>query len=236
MALSDSDLECGILHCFRISASSSLPKLYDGGARPYAHSDGCFYFFSWLVRDAPAQRLQPIIRRIKDALKIDWQTARARTIAELMTRYREELATFSWDSVREVFIDRLEGSRRSLKGHEREIVIRTALASAVARYYELNRSYGSFDDVVVLPKQLTIERESYDGAVELRKGGKVLGLILVPVKTRETEGGGHSQLFSRDITEAIVAARRNSRAYVISVFVVSSGRKQIRSTWREFRT
>ena len=121
------------------------------------------------------------------------------------------------DSVREVFIDRLEGSRRSLKGHEREIVIRTALASAVARYYELNRSYGSFDDVVVLPKQLTIERESYDGAVELRKGGKVLGLILVPVKTRETEGGGHLPVGDLVATLPLGDCRRcaaNSRAYV----------------------
>ena len=37
--------------------------LYDGLARPYESRKGRFYFLAWLFRDAPAQRLAPLIER-----------------------------------------------------------------------------------------------------------------------------------------------------------------------------
>jgi len=47
--------------------------------------------------------------------------------------------------------------------------------------------------------------------------------ILVPVKTRETEGGGHAHLFTRDIMSAINAARANSPSdFVVAVIVAAN--------------
>lgn len=45
-------------------------------------------------------------------------------LAGLIENYRGSVKTFSWEAVREVIIDRLEGSRRSLKGHEKESLVR----------------------------------------------------------------------------------------------------------------
>src|SRR3954470_19753106 len=37
--------------------------LYDGLARPYERGKAKFYLLAWLFRDAPAQRLAPLIER-----------------------------------------------------------------------------------------------------------------------------------------------------------------------------
>jgi hypothetical protein len=50
-------------------------------------------------------------------------------------------------------------------------------------------------------KQIKVEDETYDVQV---KGE--LGTLLIPVKTRETMGGGHALLFTRDIFKSIMVA------------------------------
>lgn len=49
--------------------------------------------------------------------------------------------------------------------------------------------------------QVRIEDETYD--VQVSGSG---GSVLIPVKTRETMGGGHSSLFTRDIYKSIMVA------------------------------
>ena len=52
--------------------------------------------------------------------------------------------------------------------------------------------------------QVRIGNETYDVQV-VGKGGT----ILIPVKTRETMGGGHALLFTRDIYKSILVATEN---------------------------
>ena len=49
--------------------------------------------------------------------------------------------------------------------------------------------------------QVKIEDETYDVRVTGEKGS-----LLIPVKTRETTGGGHALLFTRDIYKSILVA------------------------------
>ncbi len=87
---------------------------------------------------------------------------------------------------------RLEGSRRALKGNLFEGIVRRSLRRVIeAQDFPLE----------VSEKQFKIEEETYDVQV---KGE--LGTILIPVKTRETMGGGHALLFTRDIFKSIMVA------------------------------
>ena len=56
----------------------------------------------------------------------------------------------------------------------------------------------------VSKKQVKIGDETYDVQVIGEAGS-----ILLPVKTRETMGGGHSLLFTRDIYKSILVATEN---------------------------
>src|SRR5438067_480893 len=40
-------------------------KLYDGIGRPYKDDKAKWYFLAWLLRDAPAQRLGPLLKTVK---------------------------------------------------------------------------------------------------------------------------------------------------------------------------
>ncbi len=53
----------------------------------------------------------------------------------------------------------------------------------------------------VSSRQVKIDNDTYD--IQVRGEG---GTLLLPVKTRETMGGGHSLLFTRDIYKSIRAA------------------------------
>ena len=43
-------------------AAESPAQLFDGLGRPYAPAKAKWYFLAWLLRDAPAQRLDPLVR------------------------------------------------------------------------------------------------------------------------------------------------------------------------------
>lgn len=60
------------------------PFLFDGIGRVYEHKKACFYFFSWLIRDAPKQRLEPLIKEMKKLEKLEKVVAEIDTLVELI--------------------------------------------------------------------------------------------------------------------------------------------------------
>lgn len=214
-------IESGLYACYFPASKTNIPILFDGAGRSYPHLKSCYYFFSWMVRDAPKQRLEPLLQRIIKASRKRKADVEIKAISALIYKYRQILGTFSWDATREIVIDRLEGSRRSIVGHEREVVVRTALLTAFQTYFAAHSSYGVYATVDMPAGQIVIDRETYDVSAFLKDvNGTVTRRVLVPVKTRETEGGGHAHLFTRDISSAISAARTGSpNDFIIAVIV-----------------
>lgn len=215
--------EC-ITRCYNAAGESNLPILFDGIGRSYPHAKACYYFFAWLMRDAPQQRLGPLIQRIVRRSSRGRAETEIRVLAALIIKYRKNVKTFNWGAIREIIIDRLEGSRRSIRGHEKEAVVRTALIAALQNYYGQHGNYGRFSAVEIPPRQVTIGNETFDVSANLLDDSRERVVrILVPIKTRETEGGGHSHLFSRDITSAIDAARQdNAGDYLVAIIVAKN--------------
>lgn len=216
------DLRQGIRACYSVEDRHDVPFLFDGVGRTYPHSKACYYFFSWTIRDAPQQRLAPMVQRIVQATRKPRTDVEIDVLAQLITKYRKHVRTFSWEAIREVIVDRLEGSRRSIKGHEKETIVRSALLVAIQSYYETHRHYGVFGGVEIPASQVSIGSESYDVSVNLLDGkGITVSRMLVPIKTRETEGGGHSHLFTRDIMSAITSAKSSGSNDYLAVIIVA---------------
>jgi len=166
-------------------------KLYDGIARPYSEDKAKWFLLGWIFRDAPAQRLDGFLKNLSGT--------RNERKAELINQVRQyasgilsEPERWDWLPIFEVMIDRLEGSRRSIKGNLFEEIVRRNLS----KFLEKNGINLSIDKT-----QIKLGGETYDVKVS---GGQ--GTILIPVKTRETMGGGHARLFTRDIHKAISVA------------------------------
>ncbi|QQE66785.1 hypothetical protein GFS31_34880 [Leptolyngbya sp. BL0902] len=166
-------------------------KLYDGIARPYSEDKAKWLLLGWIFRDAPVQRLEGFLKNLSG-------TPNERK-AELLNQVRQYASSvlpdserWDWLPIFEVMVDRLEGSRRSIKGNLFEEIVRRSLSNI----FEENEINLSIDKT-----QIKIGGETYDVKVS---GGQ--GTILIPVKTRETMGGGHALLFTRDIHKAISVA------------------------------
>ena len=166
--------------------------LFDGIGRPYDNSRARWYFLAWLLRDAPAQRLNPLVRGVPGT------TMQARR-AYLLNRIRTYVAPlfpaeehWAWAAVSEVMLARLEGSRRALKGTLFEAIVRRSLQTVLSE---------NSIDLTINPHEVRIHDETYDVQVS----GPTRS-ILISVKTRETMGGGHAMLFTRDIYRAIEVA------------------------------
>jgi hypothetical protein len=214
-------IESGLRACYQPDDTANLPILFDGAGRSYPHPKACYYFFGWLVRDAPKQRLEPLLQRIVRASGRPKLDVEIEALAALIVKYRGLLQTFAWEATREIILDRLEGSRRSIVGHERESVVRTALLIALQQYYAAHADYGVYASAEMPAGQVRISSETYDVSAILKdRDGNITRRILVAVKTRETEGGGHAHLFTRDITSAIQAVRTHSpNDFVVAVIV-----------------
>ncbi|HQO79065.1 MAG TPA: hypothetical protein PLG17_11215 [Thermodesulfobacteriota bacterium] len=106
-------------------------------------------------------------------------------------------------------LNRLEGSRRALKGTHFESLVRNLLTELF-----------SANDIglTVGEKQITISDETYD--IQIVSGKSK---ILIPVKTRETMGGGHANLFTRDIHKSISVAKKNGYSCIPIVIAESWG-------------
>ncbi len=211
--------------CFCYSKEQDeKPLLFDGIGRIYEHKKDCFYFFAWIIRDAPKQRLEPLITRMQKLDNIKKLIAETDTLVELIYRYRNVVKTFDWQTVREIIIDRLEGSRRSIKGHGIEARVRTSLIAAIQHYYSIHNNYGNFKNPKVAEKQIKIKSHSVDVSVTLtNKKSSIEENIFIPIKTRETEGGGHSHLFTRDIISAITDIKKEfENSHIIAVIIAEN--------------
>lgn len=206
--------------CF-ISDTESKPFLFDGIGRTYPHAKACFYFFAWIIRDAPQQRLSPLIARMQQLDQVNRLDAVIDTLAKLICEYRINVKSFSWDAVREVIIDRLEGSRRSIKGHDLEIMCRTALVTAFQTYFQTHNNYGIYKNIEIAESQIKLGTHTFDLSVKLETRDGKSRILLLPIKTRETEGGGHAHLFSRDVITAVTDTRVALPNSVISLIIIA---------------
>lgn len=169
--------------------------LYDGLGRPYTNGKAKWYFLAWILRDAPAQRLEPLLRSI-DGTSLDEKKALLiNYLREFVGPLFPDTEKWTWPVVSEIMLARLEGSRRALKGTRVESLVRNLLTELFATYAI---------DLKIGEKQITISDETYDVQVISGKSK-----ILIPVKTRETMGGGHANLFTRDIHKSINVAKEN---------------------------
>jgi len=120
-----------------------------------------------------------------------------------------EAENWSWPALSEVMLARLEGSRRALKGTRFEEIVRRSLKKVFERH-RLALTIGEGEK--------RINDETYD--VQILGKGKA---ILLPVKTRETMGGGHANLFTRDIFKAISVAHENGYECIPIIIAESWG-------------
>jgi hypothetical protein len=177
---------------FNIKFTSNL---YDGIARPYDADKSKWFFITWLLRDAPTQRLQPMISSQAGANTFEKRITILNKLIKYIAPLMPDREQWQWHAIAEVFLQRLEGSRRALKGGLLEAIVRTQLVELFA----INKLA-----IEVTDKEVKLNDETYDVEVIGQKGK-----ILLPVKTRETMGGGHSLLFTRDIHKAITVAADN---------------------------
>ena len=210
-----------ILSSYR-EKEENRPFLFDGIGRVYPHTKACFYFFAWIIRDAPQQRLSPLISRMRKLENIDKIVAETDALVELIFEYKSYVKSFEWLTVREVIIDRLEGSRRSIKGHKIEANIRAALLTAFQNYFAIYGNYGKYKKVKIANKQIKIGNHTVDISAELfPKEGEKKATLLIPIKSRETEGGGHAHLFTRDIIAAVNELNNDEEKYHISAVIIA---------------
>jgi hypothetical protein len=167
-------------------------KLYDGFLRPYSNSKAKWFFLAWLLRDAATQRLQPLLKTMPGETAIERKAYLLNEVRKFVGPLFPQAESWEWPAISEVMLARLEGSRRALKGALFEEIVRRNLRGLV-------KEHGL--RVKVEDKQVKIGDETYDVQVT----GKT-GSVLLPVKTRETMGGGHSLLFTRDIYKSIWVA------------------------------
>ena len=196
------EIKNGVSACFNCKQTGSTPKLYDGGGVPYEHRKACYLMFAWMARDAATQRLQPLIQKAHKASGKKSQEIQIEILSKLLYSYREKLIYFDWPVIREITIQRLEGSRRAKKGSAFETYLRSALAQGFSYYYQTHGDYGQYKDFKIWPHPIKIKNRTYDAAVEMFHSDGSKRMLIIPAKTRETEGGGHAHLFTRDIEQA----------------------------------
>lgn len=152
-------------------------RLYDGIARPYAADKGKWLLFGWVLRDAPEQRLRPMVSSMEGATPSERQAAILEQVRAYVGNIFPEASRWEWAAISEVIIDRLEGSRRSIKGTLFEAIVRRILNKL---FVEAGLK------LTVSEVEIRLEGETFDVSVV-----GALGQVLLPVKTRETMGGGH---------------------------------------------
>lgn len=167
-------------------------NLYDGIGKPYPNGKARWLFLSWLLRDAPAQRLGPMVKSMPGNTVIERKANLLNELRKYVAPLFPDPASWKWPALAEVLIARLEGSRRALKGTLFEAVVRRCLASIFDKHKV---------ELRIGDKQIRVQDETYDVPVY-----GVTEKLLIPVKTRETMGGGHALLFTRDIHKSISVA------------------------------
>lgn len=168
--------------------------LYDGVFSPYDQTKAKWFLLGWILRDAPTQRLQPIVNSMPGSNVLERKAHLLNKVRIQCSNIFPEPSSWKWAAIREVFVDRLEGSRRAKKGALLEVIVRDLITDLIEEYslpLTVNRS------------EIRLENETYD--VSVVGSSKTL---LIPVKTRETMGGGHAHIFTRDIRVSISRAAK----------------------------
>jgi hypothetical protein len=173
-------------------ASTSEARLYDGLGRPYKDTLAKWYFLAWILRDAPAQRLAPLLQSIDGDSLDKKKSFLLNEIRKFVGPLFPEANKWEWPVLSEVMLARLEGSRRALKGSRFEEIVRNQIRT-LFKAQKIALTVGD--------REIRINEETYD--VQVLNGKDT---ILLPVKTRETMGGGHANLFTRDIFKSISVA------------------------------
>ena len=184
-------------------------SLHDGVAKPYKQSKAKWLFLGWLFRDAPEQRLGPMVSEQTGKDRNERKAKLLNAVRVGLKHSHPKPEHWTWFTTREVFIDRLEGSRRAIKGTLYEAMVRDILTQAIK-----NKKL-SLD---ISAQEVRIGGETYDVCISGKSG-----IVLMPVKTRETMGGGHAQLFTRDIHKSISVAKKRGRKCVPVVIAESWG-------------
>lgn len=190
-------------------SSNFKNTLFDGIGRPYPDATSKWFFITWILRDAATQRLAPIVSRTAGR---NITEKRIKVICKILAFVEPLLPNqeqWEWPAIAEVMLQRLEGSRRALKGGLFEAIVRDKL-KVLFKKYNLK--------ITVTNKEVRLNDETYD--IELIGSNKK---ILMPVKTRETMGGGHALLFTRDIHKAIAVAEQNGFSCIPVVIAESWG-------------
>ncbi len=190
-------------------ANPAGATLHDGLGRPYTNGKAKWYFLAWILRDAPAQRLEPLLRSVDGSTLEEKKAVLINHLREFVGPLFPGSEKWTWPVVSEIMLARLEGSRRALKGTRFESLVRNLLTELFA---------ANAIDLAVGEKQITISDETYDVQVVSGKSK-----ILIPVKTRETMGGGHANLFTRDIHKSISVAQENGYLCIPIVIAESWG-------------
>ncbi len=105
-------------------ARQSEAQLLDGLARPYKDATAKWYFLAWMLRDAPAQRLQPLLTSVQGESLDEKRANLLNQLRKFVGPLFPQAASWSWPALSEVMLARLEGSRRALKGTKFEELVR----------------------------------------------------------------------------------------------------------------
>lgn len=182
--------------------------LYDGVGNAYKADKAKWLFICWLLRDAPEQRLRPIVSSLNQGNKTENQIFLVSQLIDYIKPIFPSPISWTWEAFMEVMLDRLEGSRRALKGGLIEGIVRSILFSVFSEH--------KLSTLSISPKQISLGGETYDVSITGPKGS-----ILMPVKSRETMGGGHAQLFTRDIHKSISVAEEHGFMCIPVIFAES---------------
>ncbi len=99
--------------------------------------------------------------------------------------------------------------------------MRTAIITAFQNYFSIYSNYGKYKKIDIAESQIKIGNHTIDVSVKLTPLDNSLPeSLLIPIKTRETEGGGHSHIFTRDIIAAVRELKEDeSKYYIVAVIV-----------------
>ena len=217
--------EC-IIQCYKDRSElggEGNPILYNGIGLPYSAIESLHKFFGWLARDMPDQRLNPLLRQAARRLGKDIVDLELRAIAyaNLIVTYRSAIKSFSWLAIREVLVDRLEGSRRSARAHGIEKGLRENVTKILEQIEKDRANDLIYDKATVQPTEVKLGDQSYDIAVDFSKYDKVQQRLLIPVKTRETQGGGHAILYERELRPAVREAKRSDPPAFVGLIAIA---------------
>lgn len=168
---------------------------YLTGCDTYAPEIAKWLLLGWVFRDAPEQRLRPMVSSMPGRNTVEKQAYLLNQLRAFAGEIFPEASRWEWTAVSEVVIDRLEGSRRAIKGTLFEAIVRRNLEK-IFTAQKVKLEIGK--------TEIRLGGETYDVSVVGSKGQ-----ILIPVKTRETMGGGHALLFTRDIHKSIAVAHES---------------------------